>query len=253
MKRKVAIRLPLIAAAILLAVLGLLSLPRSAAATTCAWTGAVDTDWANAGNWMGCLASPPGSSDLVVIDSLANQPVLAGGTNATISALTLNPGATLQVGGGLTTTDATVSGVLNVQSGGLLFLNTGSATISGTLGVQSGGLARFDLINSDATVMTTGVLSGAGDVLLTTSGGAGRMVVNSTTTLGGLTLGKYGRANFNAPTILSRLSLTDTYSTVGGTADVTVTQAMSWTNGYLLSSGTFVIPPSATLTVDSLG
>ena len=253
MQRNIAIRLPAFGAAILLAAVGLLSLPRSAAATVCAWTGAADTDWANAGNWTGCLVSPPGPSDAVVIDAQANQPVLASGTAANLSALTVNPGATLQVGGGLTTTDATLGGQISVLPAGLMTLNGGGMTISGTLGVASGGLAHFDLLSANTTVVTTGVLSGAGDFLLTTSGSAGRMIVYSSTNLGGLTLGKYGRAEFYAPAILSRLTMTDFYSVLQGTGDVTVTQAMSWTNGNLAQSGTLVISPGAILTVDSPG
>lgn len=61
------------------------------------WTGAVNTDWFNTGNWAsGALPGP--TSEVQVSGSLVNYPVAS--SNATIKSLLLPPGATCQVNTG---------------------------------------------------------------------------------------------------------------------------------------------------------
>ncbi len=70
-------------------------------ATTVIWTGAINTDWSNPGNWA-CGAVPGPTSNVQITSGLLNYPVLA--TNTTINSLTLRPGGTYQVNTGITLT-----------------------------------------------------------------------------------------------------------------------------------------------------
>jgi hypothetical protein len=60
----------------IVAIVGLLSMPHVVQAAVCTWTGTVDTDWANAGNWMGCSGVTPTLIDSIVINNTANQPII---------------------------------------------------------------------------------------------------------------------------------------------------------------------------------
>ena len=61
------------------------------------WTGAVNTNWSNPGNWS-CGFVPITTSDVQINNGLINYPVI--NINATIKSLTLMPGATVQVNTG---------------------------------------------------------------------------------------------------------------------------------------------------------
>jgi len=63
------------------------------------WTGAINTDWSNAGNWC-CGVVPVFTSDVQINGGLTNYPVI--GTNVTIKSLKLNPGGTFVVSTGFT-------------------------------------------------------------------------------------------------------------------------------------------------------
>ncbi len=65
------------------------------------WTGAVNTDWSNPGNWC-CGVVPVSTSDVQINGGLTNYPVI--GTNVTVKSLTLRPGATFNVASGFTLT-----------------------------------------------------------------------------------------------------------------------------------------------------
>jgi len=90
--------------------------PFAAHAADVTWTGAVDTDWANAGNWTG--SAPPGVDDVAIVPLTANQPVIdapatgCGGvileTGATIE--TVGAGALLIIGDGDLDGDGTGDG-----------------------------------------------------------------------------------------------------------------------------------------------
>ena len=226
----------------------------------CTWTGATDSDWATATNWTGCVGATPAGSDAVTIDSGANQPIMSNGTNVTILSLAINSGASVQVSGMLSITNGSGSGrldlqgggTLNVQPGGVVSIGSGT-TISGTLAVKSGALARFDLGYSNATITSTGVLTGGGDVLVTNIiPASGGLAVYAGYPLGGqLTLDATGRASFYTPSSVPRLSIIDAFSALDGNSTVTVTQAMTWTGGNLNGTLTLVIGPGATLNVDS--
>lgn len=85
------------------------------------WTGAVDTDWATAGNW--CGGVPTSSIDALIPSGLTNYPIISTGTDATCNDLTIQSGATLTIA----STSASATGSLDVN---------GSTSISGTINVQ---------------------------------------------------------------------------------------------------------------------
>ena len=59
------------------------------------WTGAVNNDWSNAGNWN--PASVPSSSDFVKIPNLSIDPEIKPGYAASISGILIELGATLKI------------------------------------------------------------------------------------------------------------------------------------------------------------
>ncbi len=60
------------------------------------WTGAVNTDWKNVGNWSG-KGEVPASTDDVDIPNTANQPVINAGDTAVCHNLTVENGASLTI------------------------------------------------------------------------------------------------------------------------------------------------------------
>jgi photosystem II stability/assembly factor-like uncharacterized protein len=60
------------------------------------WSGAINTDWANGGNWVAGII--PTESDVVNIPSgPSNQPIIGATTGASVNDLTVEPGASLSV------------------------------------------------------------------------------------------------------------------------------------------------------------
>ena len=236
----------------IVAIVGLLGMPPVAEAAVCTWTGTVDTDWANAGNWTGCGGVTPTLIDSIVINNTANQPIIYSGTNpSTLYALTLDSGASLRVSGTITFGGGTIAGLINVQPGGLVHIK-GYSILSGTLAVQSGGKAHIEGQSSAETTLTgSGVLTGAGDLLITNAslGSYYGLAVYGQYALTGLLTLDNGTAAFYTPTLLPRVLLTNTYGSLsGGGKIVTVTQAMTWGGG---PAGQLAIAPGATLRVDA--
>jgi uncharacterized repeat protein (TIGR01451 family) len=128
----------------------------------------------------------------------------------------------------------------------------GYSILSGTLIVQNGGNAHIEGQGSgETTVTSNGVLTGAGDVLITNAslGSYYGLAVYGQYALTGLLTLDNGTAAFYTPTLLSRVVLTNTYGSLsGGGSSVTVTQAMTWGGG---PTGKLVIAPGATLRVDA--
>ncbi|MDG1797195.1 MAG: hypothetical protein P8H35_01370, partial [Flavobacteriales bacterium] len=112
------------------------SQPRSSSATV--WTGAVNSDWNNAGNWS---AGIPDNTDDIVISSGGNNPVIntagAACQNLTISS-----------GGSITISDASYSinlDTLKIENGGQLSISNGNVYTnnvihSGFLNISGGNL-----------------------------------------------------------------------------------------------------------------
>ena len=176
-----------------------------ATGNTFTWTGAVSTDWFNAGNWD--RGTVPGAIDDVILVPITNQPELSN--NAVVNNLTSQSGSILDLkglvlvangdvdlagsimdgvgGGGVTLTGSgnLVRGTINadVVVAGSYVMN-GSFIISGNLSVQGsldlgGNTAQvggsFLTINNGVLVMTNSadVLDVTGDAIFTGGSTAG--------------------------------------------------------------------------------
>ncbi len=124
---------------------------------TLTWTGAVDTNWTNAGNWdLGLIPNP--ASTAVVPAGPANQPHLAG--TATVAALSITGG------------NLTLTGTMNVLGD---FSTTGTGTItmntSASNALNVSGNASF-AGGSTAGLLTQGTITVAGNFTQSAAGGS---------------------------------------------------------------------------------
>ncbi len=151
--RYAALRLPL------LLISSFSCLPGTAAAASLSWTGAVDDDWANSGNWSPS-SSTPSSSDSVLIDQSILQTVMV---NASASADDLTVGS--QQSGSLKIVQSfdTFSTILGLSAG-----SSGTVEISGATGLwtNSGSLTIGDAGTGYLLVDAGGQYVGTGAVYL---------------------------------------------------------------------------------------
>ena len=103
------------------------------------WTGNVNTDWANPGNWS--PSGTPSSKDNITIPNRPNKPILASGSY-TIHSLTVQGGAQL------------------TQSGGSISVTGGSIQISGKFTQNAGSIYT----NHDFQIQKGGTFSQAGNL-----------------------------------------------------------------------------------------
>jgi len=137
-----------VAAAMALAFIMALSASRGVA-TPRTWTGAIDTDWFNAGNWDGGVV-PDGASEAIV-----NAPGTVLFTSAT------QDGAALKL---------TNAGSLTVQAR-TLTIGAGGLTNTGALALSGGVLDTLSLVQNGTFLLSGGRLKGA-----TITGSASRLV-----------------------------------------------------------------------------
>ncbi len=110
-----------------------------------AWTGAVSTDWADAGNWG--LGKVPSAADDAEIpsDGVTNEPTIS--TNVSINNLTVEAGRALTVSSALNITgDITNAGTFDASTGSITFNGTAAQNITGK--ITAGGIT----INNNAGV-----------------------------------------------------------------------------------------------------
>ncbi|RYD89978.1 MAG: hypothetical protein EOP50_16710, partial [Sphingobacteriales bacterium] len=101
---------------------GILTFTQHPTYTYSSWTGAVDSDWTNAGNWCGPV--PTATTD-VAINAGSNQPIVLAGMAAHVRNLTVRSGAAL-------TTLGTLNLYGNLQNrGGTLDLSQGRLDLEG--------------------------------------------------------------------------------------------------------------------------
>ncbi|MBI5648864.1 MAG: hypothetical protein HZC40_00195 [Chloroflexi bacterium] len=142
----------------------LLAPSRAYAANNCAWTGASDTNWANAGNWSSCGGVVPTQADTVTISSVGNQPTISTAT-ANAGSIAINSGATLTLsgnqtlnigatGGGATNTFANNGGTFNATSGTVVFKGMGTNDPGSTTTVSGSGTFNFNSITINTTNLT---------------------------------------------------------------------------------------------------
>ncbi|MGB5061339.1 MAG: hypothetical protein WBO48_21740, partial [Candidatus Promineifilaceae bacterium] len=121
----------------------LLQGPETAVAEMCQWTGAVNTDWNNAGNWS--CAIVPGANDEVILDnsvvSGSYSIILPGSaTTTTISKLTISPNSGNNITLNLPSTNTGIPGFSvgdNIAATDDIILNDG-AILSNSSGATSG-------------------------------------------------------------------------------------------------------------------
>lgn len=93
------------------------------------WTGALNTDWGNPGNWL-CGAIPTASTNVTILAGSTNLPVIT--TTQALNNLTIQSGASLTVQGGALQISGSVSnaGIFNVSAGTINMNGSSAQTIS---------------------------------------------------------------------------------------------------------------------------
>ncbi|MFM6947398.1 MAG: T9SS type A sorting domain-containing protein [Aquirufa sp.] len=142
------------------------------------WTGAVSTDWNNAGNW-NSNAAPSSTTDVKVVAGASNN--LALSSNMSVKNLEVASGLTLNTAGNTITVNGNLINNGTINSTGL----TGKVSMSGSSAQTITGYGNIDnleinnssgvSINSDSTIINRALFPVAG--VLTTNG---RLVMNST-------------------------------------------------------------------------
>ena len=227
--------------------LSLLSSPAYAAE----WTGAVDNDWFNAGNWSGGV---PAAGGIGVIDTTVNAPeitsagAVAGYTyvgNTATGALTVSDGGTL------TSSSYSYIGINAGSTGTATVTGAGSSwTISGHLTAGNNGTGMLTILDGAAVnnVMGYIALSATGVGEVTVSG-----VGSTWTNWGEIRVGQSGTGTLTVSDG-GRVTSAGT-SSVGNNAGSTGTAMVTGT-GSLWSSGSFFTVGSfgpGTLTISDGG
>ncbi|NEI71715.1 autotransporter domain-containing protein [Rhizobium lusitanum] len=168
----------------------------AAVAASLSWTGGVDSNWNNAGNWS--TASVPSSADSVIVDGGSPAPEIIAGTSASAGNLTvgLDGDGALTVLGSLQSSSASIASHAGASG---IFDLTGAAADwqnSGTLLVGDQGAATF-------TISAGGQYEGGGPVYIgSAAGSSGSITVSgqSSFTLSGsqpLFVGYNGQGSFD--------------------------------------------------------
>lgn len=151
---------------------GLIITPASAGSYI--WTGASDTDWNTAGNWLGGII--PSSSSIITIPAVTNQPVIASGDSVTIddvSNLIFDTGSSITVEGTLKLTgDFTIdSKITEASSGNLIISGTLKNTerfTSSTLNLECTNISAGNNLEFKNITLATGAsISRSGDTSIT--------------------------------------------------------------------------------------
>ncbi|MEX1188501.1 MAG: hypothetical protein WED33_04535, partial [Bacteroidia bacterium] len=135
------------------------------------WTGAVNSDWNNPGNWNPNLV--PGGSDNVTVPVVSNQPNFLTPGNGSVRSVVLNSGAIvtipagykITVNGNWTGTSARVDGNGNVEFTSPIAQINGTTTFNSIVSVLSGAVLNTNnsLILGDGASLMHGIgTSGAG-------------------------------------------------------------------------------------------
>ena len=151
---------------------GLIITPASAGSFI--WTGASDTNWNTAGNWLG--GNTPTSSSIITIPPVTNRPVIANADSVTIddvSNLIIDSGSSITVDGTLKLTgDFTIDSKITEESSGNLKIsgtltNTESFT-SSTLNLECSHISAGNNLKFKTITLATGAsISRSGDASIT--------------------------------------------------------------------------------------
>lgn len=138
------------------------------------WTGAINTSWTTAGNWD---KGVPTNIHSAIIPSVVNQPLII--SNQTIRAITIQPGATVDIAAGnsLNIRDSLTSNGIVIGGGSVVLSGTNSQPVRG-----NGIYSNLTLNNSNGAI----IQSGAGNMVNITgryTPTAGVLVTNNNFTL----------------------------------------------------------------------
>ncbi len=142
------------------------------------WTGAVSSDWTNAGNW-NSNAAPSSTIDVKVVAGTSNDPSIA--SNVAVKNLEVGSGLSFNTGNYTVTVNGNVinNGVINSTnlSGKISMSGSSAQTISGLGYIDNLEInnANGVTISSDSTIINRALYPASG--ILTTNG---RLVMNST-------------------------------------------------------------------------
>jgi len=149
------------------------------------WTGAVDNEWNNTGNWNNNTV-PTATDDIIIPAAPANQPVVS--TTATAHGITLGGTLTVASAGTLSITgDVTNSGTFNASAGNIIFNGAATQTIAGAITVKNltvnnaNGVTLFSGITKvyGTYTPTAGVLTSNGHLVLASTASGTANVANS--------------------------------------------------------------------------
>ena len=221
------------------------------------WSGAVDTDWTNAGNWS--ANGVPGSTISAIIPSgLSTYPTISGAqqvNNLTIqSGATITNNGTLQLIGQVLTLNGSVAGTGTTEFAGINpQAITGNASFSNIKLNNSTGVVNNGTLTINGSVtVNTGVLSGTAPVYETNTPvtfigsnatGAGLILNPSSGNVGLLTINGAGTFTLSANTSVTALALTagtlaDGGFTLTNTGNITATTGVVSGTGRIKLTGT---------------
>jgi hypothetical protein len=144
------------------------------------WTGAVSSNWNDAGNWL-CGEIPGSATNVLMDSSLAIYPVVT--STGAINKITIQPGGLITVSGGtLQIADSIINhGTFNAVAGTIEMNGTAAQTIPANT-FLSNAVSNFIVSNSSATGITLG---GPLDIYgsLTYSGTGRKLATNDNLTL----------------------------------------------------------------------
>jgi predicted outer membrane repeat protein len=123
--------------------------------TPCTWTGAVSSDWSNAGNWS-CGVAPAGNAVTATIGTAANQPVLV--SNVEVQHINWVTGTTISLNGYTLTIDGTITGTGSFKGSASSSLAISGA--AGTINFASGYSTLNNLSLSGSSSATLGATLG---------------------------------------------------------------------------------------------
>ena len=97
------------------------------------WTGAVNTDWSNSGNWL-CGEIPTSSTNVIIPGLLSNYPNIASGTDVSNN-LTIQTGGSVIISGGILQIYGAISnsGTFDATNGTIEMKGTSAQTIDGSM------------------------------------------------------------------------------------------------------------------------
>lgn len=192
---------------------------RITVSTPATWTGNIDTDWQNGGNWS---SGVPDATDVVIIPDEANDPTISSGAVAktlTIqngAVLTITSGGTLSINGSMTE-----QGLLNqgtVDNSGIL--NIGNTNGNGWYGIRNegtfsnnpNGIINIDRSTDAGLYNVSGVFTNQGEIIIGGIANSGYYGISNNTEFNNNT---GGNININQVTSVGILHQSDIFTNEG--------------------------------------